>query len=177
MYTKILIGKVSVSCNDWAARFIDWVVNCVLPRHFLSIFNSNFCPFQKLFWDLLASQHCLPKILKVLRSFFTKIKAKIKVNGDKDVTFSHGWAAFTAVEWWIQTPVTVLIYWTTKKDMMARCIWETAVGSTWLTTMIFIFYSPRRAFKGLYGVKIQFETTNNAHFFDKMQEIKVLMWK
>ena len=105
-----------------------------------------------------ASQQWLPIILKVQRSFFTKIK----VQQDKNIMMS---SIYSAVEWWIQTGLWLLIYWTikifhlyTKKDEMVRCIWEPAVCSTWLITMAFMFCTPPLELKGHNRAKMLSET-------------------
>ena len=62
--------------------------------------------------------------LKVQRSIFTKIKAKIKVKwGQRRNIDSWMSSIYSAAEWWMPTPVTVLVHWTHKIVTRIKKIW------------------------------------------------------
>ena len=106
-----------------------------------------------------------PKNYKGSKVLFRKNKGIIKVQRGKIYDAKPRMSGiYSALEWSILTPMTVLTYWTiksliyTKEHTMTRCIWKTALYLTGLTTMTFTSYSPPRALKDLFRVKRHSET-------------------
>ena len=131
-----------------------------------------------------ASQRDFLKIIKVQRSFSQKKKRQNK--GQRGQIYDakpRMSGIYSALEWSIQTPVTVLTYWTIKifdlyqwayddkAYLKEGCISYRADNND------FYLLKPSTSTKRSFPGKNARRNQDNAHFLDKMQKIKVKMWK
>ena len=88
---------------------------------------------------------------------------------------------YSAFEWWIQTPVTVLIYWTIKIFDLYQWAYDDKVYlkdcgiSHRVKNNDFYLLQPSTSTKRPFPGKNALQNQDNAHFVDKMQKIKVQM--
>ena len=125
-----------------------------------------------------------PKNYKGSKVLFRKNKGEIKVQrGQIYDTKPRMSGIYSALEWSIQTPVTVLTYWTIKIFDLYQWAYDNKVYlkecciSHRANNNDFYLLKPSTNNKRSFPGKNARQNHDNAHFLDKMQKIQVQMWK